>query len=191
MVLEDIQTKTFFVNRVRLAEPRGKDMLKIKDYKNVVSVYEYDGNGKFFHKVNKGKGRVGERAGHLGNRGYRVLTLNKKTYLDHRVIFFIHNGFLPEVIDHINNDPLDNRIENLRACSVEENCWNAMLSKSNNSGFKGVGWHSASKKWRARLKMRGEEIHIGMFDDLNEAVKAVRKKRESLHGQFCNHGVIL
>lgn len=164
-------------------------MITIKEYRTLIATYRYDGNGKFFHKVNGRSVIKGERAGYMGNRGYRVIGFKGKTYLEHRVVFFIHNGFLPNTVDHINNDSTDNRVDNLRACSSQQNSWNAKLSKSNNSGFKGVGWYTKSQKYRARLKMCGKDIHIGLFDDINDAVEAVRNKRETLHGQFCNHGV--
>ena len=100
----------------------------------------------------------------------------------------MHKGYLPKIIDHINGDKLDNRIENLRSATVGQNQHNRKTNTNNTSGYKGVCWDKAMKKWRARIKLEDKSIHLGYFTNAEEADKVVRAAREELHGSFANHG---
>lgn len=90
-------------------------------------------------------------------------------------------------IDHINHYRIDNRIENLRLVSANENGKNQSYCKANKSGFNGVSWHSVAKKWRARLKVEGKEIHIGLFDSPELASMAIEREKIN-RGFHENHG---
>lgn len=110
-----------------------------------------------------------------------------KAYKAHRVAWAIYTGSWPrDEIDHINHIPHDNRISNLREVSRAQNSKNMPRSKANNSGCTGVSWHKRAKKWRARIKF-DKEIHLGLFDCFDDAVKA-RKKAEEEFGFHKNHG---
>lgn len=87
-----------------------------------------------------------------------------------------------EVVDHINNDPLDNRRENLRACTQQENLFNRKFS-GYKSKFKGVE-HRTKNSWRARLKRDGKDIVIGHFKTEIEAAIAYNKKAKEMFGEF-------
>jgi hypothetical protein len=77
-----------------------------------------------------------------------------------------------KVVDHINGNALDNRRSNLRAASKAENSWNSKRKKQCRSGFKGVRWHIEGRKWQARIKVNGREIHGGLFNTPEEAAHA-------------------
>ena len=100
----------------------------------------------------------------------------------------MHKGYLPKTIDHINGDKLDNRIENLRAATVGQNQHNRKTNANNTSGYKGVSWNKGCNKWLSQIKLEGKRIHLGYFDNLEEAAEVVRKAREELHGDFAHHG---
>jgi hypothetical protein len=89
-----------------------------------------------------------------------------------------------EQVDHINGDTLDNRIRNLRICSCAENLRNRGITKNNSSGFKGMSWHKECRRWQARIKYLGRDLHIGLFDDLFEAARAYDKKAAEIFGKF-------
>lgn len=76
------------------------------------------------------------------------------------------------VTDHINGNGLDNRRENLRSVTVSGNNLNSKVRRDNKSGYKGVAWHKTRKKWRAYIWHDRKQKHIGLFDTLDEAVKA-------------------
>lgn len=117
-------------------------------------------------------------------------TLFGKTELAHRIAWAIFYGHWPEAeIDHINGNPRDNRIKNLRDVSRKENCRNTCIPSHNSSGIMGVSWHKRQKKWRAHIKHDGVYRHIGTFADLNDAITA-RKSAERDLGFHPNHGRI-
>ena len=105
----------------------------------------------------------------------------------HRVIWAIVYGVWPEVIDHKNGDPLDNRINNLRSVSQRENKMNTRLYANNKSGCIGVHWTSKVGKWTAAIKINGRKKHLGDFEDLSAAISA-RREAERNHGFHENHG---
>lgn len=124
---------------------------------------------ELFDKVNSYKW-------YCSSRGYAQRTIHvngkRKEILLHR---FLLNARKGQEIDHINRDPLDNRLQNLRFCTRSENNLNKGLNKNNKSGYKGISWHKGGKKWLAQICIRGNRINIGLFDNINEAYK-VRQK---------------
>ena len=91
------------------------------------------------------------------------------------------------MIDHINNDPSDNRWKNLRPATKSQNQMNVKRIKSNTSGHKGVTWSKASQKWRASIKANGKQFHLGVFEQIEDAVRAYADAAARLHGEFANH----
>ena len=132
--------------------------------------------------------RAGAIAGSLESNGYKRLKINFKSYLVHRIVFLMHKGYLPKTIDHINGDRSDNRIENLRAVTANQNQHNRKLNSNSTSGFKGVSWCKTQNNWRASIKLEGKAIELGRFNTPEEADVVVRAAREELHGTFANHG---
>lgn len=120
-------------------------------------------------------------------RGYlRVTVLGRRVYA-HRVIYKIETGEEPEIIDHINGDTTDNRIENLRSVTQELNTKNAKLRTDNITGKPGVYWEKKTGKWRAYLNSGGKRTWLGRFDSLDQALSA-RERAECGFGFHQNHG---
>ena len=138
-------------------------------------------------KNNKNHVKMGNIAG-SDCHGYKMIKINNKSYSAHRLAWLYVYGIHPKVIDHINGNPADNRISNLREVTLRQNCQNSKMPKNNTSGIKGVSWHKASKKWRATLNINGKLKHLGSFLDIYLAEKAVKEAREKYHGEFANHG---
>jgi len=90
-------------------------------------------------------------------------------------------------VDHKNRSNWDCREENLRACTVSQNQCNQKIRSDNASGAKGVGLHRATGKFRARVKIRGVERHLGLFVTLAEADATVRAARKEFHQEFARH----
>ena len=154
-------------------------------------LFEYDKEtGNLIWKKSRANGKVkkGDIAGTVDSRGYIRLDINYKKFKAHRLVFLMHKGYLPKTIDHINGNPSDNRIENLRAATYSQNQYNRKLGSNNTSGFKGVSWYAHKKNWRAAVTLEGKSIHLGYHDTPEEADKVVRAAREELHGSFANHG---
>lgn len=144
-------------------------------------------DGKLFWKVNRGKARAGQEAGFVGNRGYLLIVVNGKQRMAHRLVWLMHGKKLPEMLDHIDGNQLNNRIENLRAVTNSQNQRNQKLRKDSTSGIKGVSWINAHKRWAGQVWHEGKLYRAGYFEDKDECAAAVRELRESLHGEFARH----
>lgn len=102
-----------------------------------------------------------------------------KNYKVHRIIYEMFNGFCPKVIDHINGDKLDNRIENLRGCDSNKiNLENTSVYSNNKLGVKGVRKHG--NKYTAQITHNSKQHYLGMFTTIKEASRAYEKAREEL-----------
>lgn len=75
------------------------------------------------------------------------------------------------ITDHINRDKLDNQRSNLRTVTFSENSLNTNSKSSNTSGYRGICLSSDRKKWQARIMVKGRSIHLGLFMDINEAIR--------------------
>lgn len=87
-------------------------------------------------------------------------------------------------VDHKDGNGLNNQKNNLRICTASQNLANARVSKSNSSGLKGVSWHKAAKKWQAYISFDKKRIHIGLFENINDAGAAYDKKAVQIYGAF-------
>jgi len=119
--------------------------------------------------------RNGQRAGWVGNNGYRFLSYKNRKVLEHRLIWFLLKGEWPKGdIDHINQDPSDNRIENLRDVSDVINLHNVSNCNRDNktSGVRGVHLHKMTGKYRAQITIGGKVKSLGLFDTIEKARQA-------------------
>ena len=118
---------------------------------------------------------------------YMVARPLGKHQLIHRLIFLHQHGHLPKIVDHINGNSLDNRIENLRAATVSENMLNQKIRSDNKSGCKNVAWSSLHQQWRVRMLVNGKNRSLGTFDDLEFADLVAQEARSKFHGAFARH----
>lgn len=98
-------------------------------------------------------------------------------YLHRELLGLPHRTSLP-VVDHIDRNPLNNRRLNLRAIAKGDNSQNVPSRSA--SGYRGVSFHRQSGRWRARIKTKGIEHHLGLFATAEEAAKAARMGRSRL-----------
>lgn len=110
----------------------------------------------------------GKPAGINRADGYRTIFANGKHYLAHRLIYLMHHGSMPKKIDHIDRNPTNNRIENLRAATDKLNAFNKSQKSDIRSGAVGVYWYKRMNCWRADVAGRT----IGYFKDKNDALTA-------------------
>lgn len=120
--------------------------------------------------------------------GYRLVTVDYRRYLQHRLVWVYVYGNLPcGEIDHINGDPSDNRIANLRDVGKQQNARNAQTNTKNTSGVTGVRFCTEREKWHAFIARDGLAINLGRFNTKAEAMIA-RKAAEKALGFHPNHG---
>ncbi len=147
----------------------------------------YYTEGLLIRKVKAGGQPVGSESGSVNCKGYKLSRFMGKKYLTHRIIFAIVNGKLPDYIDHIDGNSLNNRIENLRECTFSENRCNISKYKNNTTGVKGVSFHKRVGKYAARVQVNGVRKSIGYFDTIEQASDAIINARNDIHGEFANN----
>lgn len=155
----------------------------------VTELLRYD-DGMVFWKVKPAKQiAAGVRAGTRMAKGYRIIKTPHGYFLEHRLVWIYFNGSIPEGmnIDHIDGDPSNNRIENLRIATFTQNMWNVKLNKSNKCGFKGVSYSKDKKKWIAQISANGTKKHLGYFDTPEQASEEYKRQSEKLHGDFSSY----
>ena len=123
---------------------------------------------------------TGDRAGTPNGHGYIYAFVDGRRYALHKLIYCMHHAVWPEVVDHIDRDKSNNRIENLRAANKSLNEANTGIRKNNSSGYKGVAFHKKAWKWRAYLQCK----HIGLYDSPEEAAKEYNRKALEIYGVF-------
>ena len=127
----------------------------------------------------------GAIAGHPSKTAQSVkITLFNKSTKAHQVIWNMMHGQIPTgyVIDHINGDPLDNRLCNLRLATHAENMRNAKRSVANKTGFKGVTYHAG--RFVAKLMVNKELKYLGRYVTAEEAYSVYVENAKKYHGEF-------
>ena len=131
-------------------------------------LFEYS-DGNLYWRKNK------KRAGDFGTATlYHRIGIKGKKYSNHRLIWVYHKGAIPEdlVIDHINRDPKDNRIENLRLVTRQENNFNMSNVK---------GYSVTPNGFESMIKVGGKTIHLGTYKTIKEAKQAYMVAKKVAH----------
>ena len=116
---------------------------------------------------------AGKRADNLMCIGYRRILIHGRYFLAHRVVWLLTFGEWPEnEIDHIDCDPANNRIQNLRPANRSQQNQNQRISRRNKAGIKGVFFDARDKKWVAKLNKDGRQVFSGYFSTSDEAKRA-------------------
>lgn len=121
------------------------------------------------------------------SRGYLTCSVCDINFFAHRVIYLMLKGEYPELIDHIDRNPLNNRIENLRSVDKRVNSINRFPPSNNASGIRGVSWSKSSQKWSAQIKVDQRKIHLGVFSDINDAKIARDTAEIKYWGEITNN----
>ena len=143
-------------------------------------------DGILYHKVNRGKARAGNIAGQMAKH-YWTLRIQNRNYYIHRVVFFMANGWCPDYIDHINGNKIDNRIENLRPATNQQNGGNSPIRKNNSHGAKNLTFDKRSNFWYVKFWVNGVRRNLGCFKDKELAIEFAELARETIYGQFARH----
>lgn len=128
---------------------------------------------------------VGADAGVIDRHGYRIICVDGLKYFAHRIVWaFTHDDWPPSELDHIDGNPLNNSISNLRVAERAQNLRNQGLRKCNVSGHKGVSWNKTYNKWQARIQVDKKQLWLGLYDSVDEAAEQYKKAALKHHGSF-------
>lgn len=167
------------MSRVKNQYPSQAELRELFDYEE----------GHLIRKTSTGnRARAGQRIGSDTPHGYRIARVCGKLLQVHRLIFIWHFGEIENglVIDHIDGNGLNNRIENLQAITQGHNINKRRMMKNNTSGFIGVTWSKQNKKYLATIYYKKGHVHLGCFDDPKEAATAYDQAATTLYGKFAN-----
>lgn len=137
---------------------------------------------KFWAKVDRSSEGCWEWQGSKDERGYGRMYRDGKLHFVHRFSVELATGQKPtQPVDHICHNPSCVNPAHLREVTVKQNMENrGELQSRNASGFRGVSWHKAHKKWQATVTHKGKKIALGLFVDPAEAGEVARLKRLEL-----------
>lgn len=162
------------------------------DLNRVRSVVSYDAEaGTFMWLCNRkgGSARVGASAGCTRPDGYVHIVIDGERHYAHRLAWQMEVGLIPSgmEIDHIDHNPSNNKIGNLRLVTRSGNRKNRSRDSRNKSGVNGVHWSENAKAWAVQVRSDRKTKHIGYFKDLKKASEA-RRAAEAALGFHPNHG---
>ena len=149
--------------------------------------YDPETGGLRWKRDNGRKCPKGKKIGCKNERGYIRAGFKGKLYYGHRIAWAIgHNTLdVPVILDHINGDPSDNRLCNLRAATNQQNSFN---SRPKRNGLKGAYFRKKENKWNSKIQINGKTKHLGYFDTEIEAHEAYCRAAQKLQGEFSNPG---
>lgn len=156
----------------------GKAILEVstEDFPNIYTTIDIEDYKKVYNtrwRAHPGRNTVYV----VGNVGRTIKSL-------HQVVFPVEKGFL---VDHQDQNGLNNSKSNLRETDKQGNARNTVKHRDNTSGHMGVSWKKDKLKWKAYISVNRKQIHLGYFDDFDEAAKS-RKAAEVEYGFHENHG---
>lgn len=114
--------------------------------------------------------------------GYQFICVRNRRYRGHHLAFLYVYGRLPREIDHIDHDPANNRISNLREATRSQNMANSCARRE----FKGVHWHKAARKWEAHITIDRRKHYLGLFESREAARDAYREAATEQFGEFAS-----
>lgn len=116
----------------------------------------------------------------------KIISIDHIMYRAHRLVWlFVYGEPVPDLIDHIDGDPLNNRPQNLRAATLSQNAANSRRPKDNTSGVKGVSFQYG--KFCPFVGYNHRTVWLGTFDTLEEAAAVRREAFKRFYGEFARH----
>lgn len=129
---------------------------------------------------------AGKPAGCVGKQyGYPIIRLYDRLYQAHRLVWLhVHGAWPLDVLDHIDGNPTNNRLENLRPATRAENNRNRAKQGGKTSALKGVSWDRRAGLWFAQIMLGRRTYHLGHHDTEEAAHAAYCAAADRYHGAF-------
>ena len=150
---------------------------------DLLNAFNYD-NGKLFWKNSKRPSFNGKEVGSNNGHGYRKVTFENKQYYVHRLIYFMHHGKIPAIIDHIDQNTNNNKISNLRSSNSSTNAINCNNKIRSKTGVRNVSFNKQRNTFCVYIKVNNKSKFIGGFEDLELATLVANEARSKYYGAF-------
>ena len=151
---------------------------KILTQERLKELFHYDSDTGIFKRYKK-LGPQKESAGHVVTSGHRQIMVDKKLYMAHNLAWlYVHGNYPTCILDHINRNPDDNKISNLRLANFSENQQNTKVRTDNLCGHKGLSFDSKYNVYKVRISKNGKTYNLGRFKNIQDAIK-IRKNAEN------------
>lgn len=165
------------------------ELMKSKERSIPVSTlreyFSYDGINLIWKRTTTNRVKRGAIAGSKTVSGYLQVGFLGFDIKVHRIIWALLHGYWPElIIDHIDGNPLNNKIENLREANFNENVRNMRTPKHNTSGVKGVGFCKQTGRWTCWIWVNNKKIWLGRHATKEAAARAYAIASKKYHKDF-------
>ena len=162
-----------------------------KDIPNYEGPYQVSnlGNVKSLNYASTNKEKLLKQINHKYLAVHLYKNKKLKTFKVHSLVYMTfkyeeYKNKNQKVIDHINNNQLDNRLDNLQLISNRENLSKDRKSKTRTSKYIGVNWKKANNKWCAQISIKNKRIHLGLFEDEHEAHLCYQNKLKEINETY-------
>jgi len=146
-------------------------------------LFEYK-DGSLYWKNPVQKQKCGKLVGFDSGNGYKRVDIKGKQYSVHRIVFFMHHGYFPKMVDHIDGNGTNNAIENLREADSSQNMMNSVKKQKNTSGYRNVFFHNQRNHWVIRITINKKTKFFGSYEDVELAGLVAEVARRKYHGEF-------
>jgi hypothetical protein len=161
-----------------------KDNIKIEDLKEEI-IYIPESGDFYWLVPKKGRNLDGTPAGSVGSSGYRTISFNGYGISAHRLAYFYMTGEWPaEYVDHIDGNPSNNKWDNLRPATAQQNAQNKRRKYNSYTGIKGVVKDFRSDTWHVHMRIDGDVVSRGPFFDYQTACKEYDKLATESRGEW-------
>jgi hypothetical protein len=126
----------------------------------------------------------GKEAGYNNGSGYRKINIKGIQYYVHRIIYLMQHGKCPKIIDHIDRNPSNNKIENLREATSSQNAINSFRKRKASSGVTNVSFNKKRNKYGVYVRVNCKNTFFGSFDDLELAELVAQEAKAKHYGIF-------
>ncbi len=179
----DLRCGGFFNHETMRQQITHERLLELVEY--------FPDTGLLVNRINRGNSPKGKVLGTKNASGHLVAQLDKVMYLVHRLVWFYSFKEWPtEIIDHIDRNPSNNRLDNLREANKAGNIYNSKLRVDNTSGLKGVYFDKRRGHYYSQIVIQGKKEYLGRFNSAEEAHTAYIQKCKENHGEFLNEDLI-
>lgn len=174
VLLENLRTKM----KLREASLSHETLTRLLDYDPATGIFRWK-------ITTSNRMKVGDVAGQ-NSKGHLIIQVNSLRYMAHRLAwFYVYKVWPEDEIDHKNLVRNDNRIDNLREATHQQNVRNVARKKHNKTGFKGVIRHNQSPhKFAAQITINGKCTYLGIFDTPEDAHAAYVLASQLHHGEY-------